>query len=106
MTTFAAVAALVSAWRTINDPALAVLTWPRYPRRELRPVSNADGSVTLTISKFGYGYKRRGPKPREPPVADLARICALFNIALNPGCHVRDIQDRGKTVNIVLEEFL
>lgn len=42
----------MEAWLTCGyDPALASLSFPRYPLRELRPRPLPDGAVELTIAK-------------------------------------------------------
>lgn len=54
----------MEAWLTCGyDPALASLSFPRYPLRELRPRPLPDGAVELTIAKRGFGYKYRGRRP-------------------------------------------
>ena len=105
MTSQAAAAALMEAWLTCGyDPALASLSFPRYPLRELRPRPLPDGAVELTIAKRGFGYKYRGRRPSEPPPVDTRGVRALLTPHLPAGFTIRSVTDKGREVKIVLEE--
>lgn len=105
MTVPTAVATLLEAWLTCGyDPALASLSFPRYPLRELRPHLLSDGAVELTISKRGFGYKYRGRRPSEPPPVDTRGVRALLTPHLPAGFTIRSVTDKGREVKIVLEE--
>lgn len=103
MAVYDAIAALMTAWAACHDPALSVLSWPRYPLRELRPQLTNDGTVVLTVAKFGYGYKHRGPRPREPPVADIRGIREVLNMALDPAYQIVEVQDQGREILIMIK---
>ena len=102
MTVTKAIEVFLTAWRSTWDPALEVLTWPRYPYRELGPSQAPDGSVALCVARRGFGYKYRGNRPREPPAADVRRIQEVLNLALPAGFHIREVRDQGKTILIVI----
>lgn len=71
--------------------------------RELRPQLTDNGNVILTVAKFGYGYKYRGPRPREPPAADVCGIKEVLNMVLEFPYHIREVQDQGRNIIIILE---
>lgn len=105
MTSQAATAALMEAWLTCGyDPALASLSFPRYPLRELRPHLLSDGAVELTISKRGFGYKYRGRRPSEPPPVDTCGVRSSLTPHLPSGITIRSVADTGTTIIIKLEE--
>lgn len=104
MTITKAIEVFLMAWRSTWDPSLEVMTWPRYPYRELGPSQAPDGSVVLRVYKRGFGYKRKGIKPRKPPDADVRSIQEVLNLALPAGFRIREVQDQGKSVIIILEE--
>lgn len=104
MTSQAAAAALMEAWLTCGyDPALASLSFPRYPLRELRPHLLSDGAVELTISKRGFGYKSRARRPSTPPRVDLRGVGELLGNHLPCGIAIRSVEDGGKNIIIILE---
>ncbi len=105
MTSQAAAAALMEAWLTCGyDPALASLSFPRYPLRELRPRPLPDGAVELTIAKRGFGYKYRGRRPSEPPPVDTRGVRSVLTPHLSSDVTIRSVTDEGREVKIVLEE--
>ena len=105
MTSQAAAAALMEAWLTCGyDPALASLSFPRYPLRELRPRPLPDGAVELTIAKRGFGYKYRGRRPSEPPPVDTRGVRSALTPRLSSDVTIRSVTDEGREVKIVLEE--
>ena len=105
MTSQAAAAALMEAWLTCGyDPALASLSFPRYPLRELRPRPLPDGAVELTIAKRGFGYKYRGRRPSEPPPVDTRGVRSALTPHLTADVTLRCVTDDGREVKIVLEE--
>ena len=105
MTSQAAAAALMEAWLTCGyDPALASLSFPRYPLRELRPRPLPDGAVELTIAKRGFGYKYRGRRPSEPPPVDTRGVRSALTPHLSSDVTIRSVTDVGREVKIVLEE--
>lgn len=104
MTVQRAIEAFLTAWRSTWDPSLEVMTWPHYPYRELGPSQAPDGSVTLWVAKRGFGYKYRGVRPREPPAADVRSIQEALNLALPAGFRIREVQEQGKKILIVMED--
>lgn len=105
MTGQVAAAALMEAWLTCGyDPALASLSFPRYPLRELRPRPLPDGAVELTIAKRGFGYKYRGRRPSEPPHVDTHGVRELLTLHFPSGVTIRSVTDEGSEIKIVLEE--
>lgn len=99
-----AVSALVDALKrsTRATPALKILAWPKYADRELRPQARPDGSILLTLKKFGYEYKHRGRKLKTPPPADTTAIQAALNTALAPGYSIQAVEDCGTYIKITL----
>lgn len=60
----------------------------------------------LSVSKRGFGYKRKKSiRPREPPAADVRSIQEVLNLALPAGFRIREVQDQGKKILIVMEEI-
>ena len=105
MTSQAAAAALMEAWLTCGyDPALASLSFPRYPLRELRPRPLPDGAVELTIAKRGFGYKYRGRRPQSPPPVYTRGFRSAIPPHLSSDVTIRSVTDEGREVKIVLEE--
>lgn len=104
MTAQKAIEVFLTAWRSTWDPSLEVMTWPRYPYRELGPSQAPDGTITLRIAKRGYGYKRKGIKPRKPPDADVRSIQEVLNLALAPHYHICEVQDQGRYISLTIEE--
>lgn len=102
-----AAAALVDALdrSTGATPALRILARPKYPMRELSPQVRPDGSISLTLAKWGWNYKFRGKKPAKiPPSADTTAILAALNAALAPGYTISTITDEDKHITIILQE--
>lgn len=105
MTVTAAIEALLTAWVNTWDPALEVLTFPKYPYRELRPVQLSQSVVRFTVAIRCFGYKYRGPRPRQPPAPDLDSIREIFNLALLPDYRITNIQNWGRDISFVMEEI-
>lgn len=109
MTSTQAVDALVVALdaATGATPALRVLARPHYPRRELVPQARPDGSVALTLAKWGFGYKhhRSCPRPHAPPPADTGKIMDALNAALPPGLTITAAVDHGEYIIIIMEDY-
>lgn len=103
MTVTAAIEALLTAWVNTWDPALEVLTFPKYPYRELRPVQLSETAVRFTIALRGYGYKNRGFRPREPPVPHLVGIQEALNEALPPNFEITEVENLGRNVEVIME---
>ena len=86
-----------------RPPALHVLAYIKYPVREIQPQQQPDGTIIVALSKWGYEYKHRGPKPKLPP-PDLAAIRAAFNTALSGCFFVRSVLDTQKQIILIMEE--
>lgn len=53
MTITKAIEVFLMAWRSTWDPSLEVMTWPRYPYRELGPSQASDHTMFFSIAKRG-----------------------------------------------------
>ena len=104
MTVATAITVLLTAWRNSPDPDLELLTFPKYPYRELRPVQLSETAVCVTVAFRGFGYKNRGPRPRQPPTPDLDSIREIFNLALLPDYRITNVQNLGRDISIIMEE--
>lgn len=104
MTVATAITVLLTAWRNSPDPDLELLTFPKYPYRELRPVQLSETAVRVTVAFRGFGYKNRGP--REPPVAHMVGIQEALNEALPPNFQITQVGNLGHDIEIVMEEIL
>ena len=105
MTSQAAAAALMEAWLTCGyDPALASLSFPRYPVLDLPPRPLPDGAVEWTSSHRGSGIIYRGRRPSEPPPVDTRGVRSALTPHLSSDVTIRSVTDEGREVKIVLEE--
>ena len=104
MTITKAIEVFLMAWRSTWDPSLEVMTWPRYPYREWGPRQASDHTMFVSVAKRGYGYKHKGIKPRKPPDADVRSIQEVLNLALPAGFRIREVQDQGERILIVMED--
>lgn len=104
MTATQAAAALVDALNRSAraSPALSSLARPKYPMRELRPQVQPDGSVTLSISKQGWEYKHRGPRPNAPPPADTEGIKQALSALIAPGLAVQAVEDHTTCITVTI----
>lgn len=104
MTASAAIAALLEAWTACGyDPVMAPLAFPHYAFRELRPQQLADGAVSLTVSKWGFGYKHRCRRPKSPPPVDTRGVRKLLTPHLPSGVTIRSVTDEGGEIKVILE---
>lgn len=98
------IAALVDA---LNDSTwaspLAILARPKYPEREFFPYQMEDGSIRLKVYKYGWEYKHRGQRPKNPPLANTIGIYQALNAVLTNDVVIRAVTDEGTYVNIILE---
>ena len=86
----AAVVGVVNAPIPQRPPALAPLAYLKYPRRELRSQLDPDGTLTICLMKWGWEYKRRGPRPPRPVPVDTAAVAAALADAGLPVVSVED----------------
>lgn len=97
----AAVVGVVNAPIPQRSPALAPLAYLKYPRRELRPQFDPDGALTICLMKWGWEYKRRGPRPSPPAPVDTAAVAAALADA---GLPVVSVEDFGPGLKITIKE--
>ena len=98
------VAALVGA---LNDPHRPTALYPlariKYPMREIQPVCQ-DSTIMLTLKKYGYEYKHRGPRPKTAPVIQADKIRQILNNALSPVFIVESIEDTETSVILTVRK--
>lgn len=97
----AAVVGAINAPIPQRSPALAPLAYLKYPRRELRPQFDPDGALTICLMKWGWEYKRRGPRPSLPAPVDTAAVAAALADA---GLPVVSVEDFGPGLKITFKE--
>lgn len=104
MDTHSVVAALGDALNSSpRPPALAGLSRPRYPMRELAPQQLPDGTLSVKLTKWGWEYKHRGPRPKFPRPSNPAAVCAALNAILLDGVAIRAVEDHGTHIILILE---
>jgi hypothetical protein len=98
--------ALLEALLTSNKTRpLGILARPRYPLRELSPQMRPDGSLMLSVHKYGCEYKHRGRRLKNPPPADTEAMQAELNESFQPhGLYVVAVRDCGRYVEIEVVE--
>ena len=89
-----------------RSPALAGLSRPRYPMRELTPQQLPDGTLSVKLTKWGWEYKHRGPRPKQPYPSNPAAIRAALSGVLPDGVTIQAVEDHGTYLLIILEENL
>lgn len=87
-----------------RPPALAGLSRPRYPMRELMPQVSPDGTLSVRLTKWGWEYKHRGPRPKQPQPSNPAAVRAALSGVLPDGVTIQAVEDHGKYLIILLEE--
>jgi len=88
-----------------RPPALAGLSRPRYPMRELMPQRNADGTMTVHVAKRGWEYKHRGPKPAHPLPVNPDAVRDALTPAMPQGVTIRSVENCGQYLRLILEEL-
>jgi len=97
------VAALVEVMNSsTRPPALYPIARLKYPPRGVYLETNSDGTIAATLSKWGWEYKHRGPKPKSPPPANVTAIRDIFNAALPDGITVAAVEDSGTSITLIL----
>lgn len=86
-----------------RPPALAGLSRPRFPMRELIPTENPDGTLSVRLTKWGWEYKHRGPRPKQPYPVNLAAVRAALSEVLPDGVLIQAVEDHGTYLTIFLE---
>lgn len=87
-----------------RPPALAGLSRPRFPMRELTPQQLPDGTLSVRLTKWGWEYKHRGPRPKQPQPSNPAAVRAALSGVLPDGVTIQAVEDHGKYLIILLEE--
>jgi hypothetical protein len=94
MTTKELSAALVDA---INSSTRPPALWPiarvKYPGRECQVKQLSGNCFTVSLARWGYEYKHRGPRPKIVPPLNLSAIQAEITAALPDGYAVAAVQD-------------
>ena len=80
-----------------RPPELASI---RYPRRELRPVMQPDGSITVKLPFWGWEYKHRGSRPSSPPSVDPEDIRTALNTLLPDDLTITAAEHLGTHIKI------
>lgn len=94
-------AALVDAINgSTRPPALYPVAYIKYPRRELCPTVNPDGTLSYRLALWGWEYKHRHSPRKPPPVIDTAAIKAALNAALPDGYTVTAV--KGSKTHIII----
>jgi len=87
-----------------RPPALAGLSRPRYPMRELMPQRNTDGTMTVHVAKWGWEYKHRGPRPASPAPINPAAVRDTLASVMPDGVTIQAVEDHGTFITITLQE--
>ena len=72
--------------------------------RELAPQQLPDGTLSVKLTKWGYEYKHRGPRPKKPYPVDPAAVRAALNAFLPDGVPIRAVEDHDTHIMLILEE--
>lgn len=89
----------------INPPrprALAPIAYVRYSRDLLITKLDAERAV-ISVAKWGWQYKRRGPRPSRPPSTDPDALRTALNERLPADLYVSEVNDLGTRVEIIVE---
>ena len=88
-----------------RPPALKPIAYIKYPAREIRPVLIQDGSWRVSLALWGYEYKHRGLRPKNPVSIDGEKIKHTFNLLLPDGLSVCVVEVHRENIEIFLEEY-
>lgn len=97
----AALVGLINSPPGQRPPALGTIARMMYPPRGLVLIEQDNGDITAVLFKYGYEYKHRGPKPKNPPPADCEGIADIL-ANLFPGVKIT-VEDHGPQVYIFME---
>lgn len=86
-----------------RPPALAALARVKYPMRELRPMMEANGTLTVALSIYGWEYKHKGPRPPAPPPVNVGAVCDALSGAMPQGVKIKAAENCGTYIKIYLE---
>lgn len=86
-----------------RPPALAALARVKYPMRELRPMMEADETMSISIALYGWEYKHRGPRPPAPPPVNVGSVCDALSGAMPQGVKIKAAENCGTYIKIILE---
>lgn len=100
------IAAVVGALNSPTRPrALAPLAFVKYPLREIQPQQLPDGSYTVRLVLWGYEYKHRGPRPKNPPVIDTEEVRLFLNALFPNGLFVSSVEDQKTHLILTIKIF-
>ena len=86
-----------------RPPALWPFAVPKY-LRECQVHEQTDGIYSCRLALRGYGYKQRGPRPKNPPVIEPGAVAVAFNRVLVPlGFYVTEIEETGTHLILIME---
>ena len=60
-------------------------------KREIQPEVLPNGDIKVALSRIGYEYKRRYPRPKTPLAVDLNEVHRTISRALSPQYAIRKI---------------
>lgn len=86
-----------------RPPELGPLARLMYPPRGITLLEQSDGGLLAIVSKWGYQYKHRGPKPKNPPPADCEGIRQILADHIS-GVKIVAVEDHGPQVWIYMME--
>ena len=89
-----------------RPPALAGLSRPRYPMRELTPQQLPDGTLSVRLTKWGWEYKHRGPRPKQPQPSNPAAVRAALSGVLPDGVTIQAVEDHGTFIELMIVEVI
>lgn len=73
-----------------------------YPPRGVIISEQDNGDILVTLFKWGYEYKHRGPKPKTPPPADCEGIREIIANRF-PDVNIT-VEDHGPKIHIYIRE--
>ena len=88
----------------LRPPALRGLATPKY-RRECIVEEQANGTITCRLALWGFQYKARCNRPKNPPKINPGAIAIAFNSALVPlGFYITQIEETGTHIILYIME--
>ncbi len=94
---------LINAPPGQRPPALGTIARLMYPPRGIALLEGDNGGLLAIVSKWGFQYKHRGPKPKNPPPADCEGIKRVLQHHI-PGVKIISVEDHGSQIWIHMEE--
>lgn len=87
-----------------RPPALAALARVKYPMRELRPMMEADETMSISIALYGWEYKHRGPRPPAPPPVNVGAVCDALSGAMPQGVKICSVENYGTNIKLIIKK--